>query len=242
MKAFLLAAGEGRRLRPLTDSVPKCLVPVHGTPLLAIWLRLFEENGVTEVLVNAHHLHEQVVAFLRSHPTDVTVHVVHEPRLLGSAGTVWANRAFVNGEPYFLIAYADNLTTLSLRSLARFHRIGGQPLTMGIVETDAPSEKGIAVVGPGDRVVEFAEKPARPKSRMANAGIYAANQSLFAYLRDCVPGPGGLDFGYDVVPRMVPNVTAYPIGDFLMDIGTMENYARAQELWPGLPRLQEQTT
>ena len=66
MKAFLLAAGEGRRLRPLTDSIPKCLVPVAGTPLIGLWLRLLELHGVSDVLINVHHFHEQVVDFLGS--------------------------------------------------------------------------------------------------------------------------------------------------------------------------------
>lgn len=235
MKAFLLAAGEGRRLRPLTRTVPKCLVPIHGTPLLAIWLRLFEAHGVTDVLVNVHHLHEQVTAFLRTHQTGVSVHTVYEPRLLGSAGTVIANRAFVDDAEYFFVVYADNLTTVHLRDLAAFHRSRCEPLTMGIVETAEPREKGIVVVGAGGSVVKFEEKPARPRSRTANAGIYAAGHGLFPYLEESLASRRALDFGYDVVPRMVPNVAAYPIEDFLMDIGTPEAYARAQRLWPGLP-------
>lgn len=235
MKAFLLAAGEGRRLRPLTRTVPKCLVPIHGTPLLAIWLRLLEAHGVTDVLVNVHHLHEQVTAFLRTHETGVSVHTVYEPRLLGSAGTVVTHRAFVDDAECFFIVYADNLTTVHLRDLARFHRSRREPLTMGIVETAEPREKGIVVVGTGGRVVTFEEKPARPLSRMANAGIYAAGQGLFPYLEESFAGRHAMDFGYDVVPRLVPNVAAYPIEDFLMDIGTPDAYARAQRLWPGLP-------
>ena len=69
MKAFLLAAGEGRRLRPLTDRVPKCLVPIGGTPLLGIWLRLLESHGVRGALLNTHYLADEVTAFLRTWPT-----------------------------------------------------------------------------------------------------------------------------------------------------------------------------
>jgi mannose-1-phosphate guanylyltransferase len=233
VKAFLLAAGEGRRLRPLTNSLPKCLVPVQGTPLLAIWLRLLELHGITDVLVNVHHFHEQVTAFLDSHETRVAVRTVHESRLLGSAGTVLANRDFVAGDDHFLIAYADNLTNVDLRKMIRFHQTRPEPLTVGITPTDRPTEKGTVVMGMHGQIVEFEEKSPAPRTNLANAGIYVTTQELFDYLPPSMP-MAALDFGYDVLPRMVPNIAAYRIEEFLMDIGTPEAYARAQEIWPGL--------
>lgn len=236
MKAFLLAAGEGRRLRPFTDSMPKCLVPIRRAPLLGIWLRLLETHGITRVLVNVHHFPDRVTAFLGSYPTSLTVETVYEPRLLGSAGTVRANRDFVRGEACFLILYADNLTTVDLGRMARFHRGRREPLTVGVVPTDRPTEKGTVLIGPHGQVVDFAEKAARPRSNLASAGIYVASQELFDHLPRAVPATGVLDFGYDVLPRLVPHVAAYRIEEFLTDIGTPEAYARAQDDWPGLPQ------
>jgi mannose-1-phosphate guanylyltransferase len=209
-------------------------VPIQGTPLLAIWLRLLEMHGITEVLVNVHYFHEQVVAFLASHASSVTVVTVHEPRLLGSAGTVAANRAFVEGEESFLIAYADNLTTVNLGRIIRFH--GGRPetLTLGVVPTDRPREKGTVLVGPDGRVDAFEEKADQPRSNLANAGIYVARQALFDYLPRSAPAVGVLDFGHHILPRMIPGLAAYPIEEFLMDVGTPEDYQRAQATWPGL--------
>jgi mannose-1-phosphate guanylyltransferase len=235
VKAFLLAAGEGRRLRPLTESLPKCLVPIRGIPLLAIWLQLLETHEVTSVLVNVHHFRERVTAFLGSHPTSVAVETVHEPRLLGSAGTVLANRGFVEGEKSFLVLYADNLTAVDLRKMVAFHRGRPEPLTVGVAPTDRPSEKGTVRLGSQGQVIEFAEKAAQPPSNLANTGIYVANQELFEYLPRSLPAAGVLDFGYDVLPRMVPHVAAYTIDEFLMDIGTPDAYERAQQIWPGLP-------
>jgi len=235
VKAFLLAAGEGRRLRPLTEYLPKCLVPIRGTPLLAIWLQLLEKHGITDVLVNVHHFHDQVIAFLRSYPTSLTVKPVREPQLLGSAGTVLANRDFIGEDDCFLIVYADNLTTIDLRKMILFHSGRREVLTLGVVPTDRPSEKGTVFIGANGQVVEFAEKAAQPRSHLANAGIYVANQEMFEYLPRSLPDVGVLDFGYDVLPRMVPRLAAYRIEEFLMDIGTPEAYVRAQETWPGLP-------
>src|SRR5438552_6352658 len=122
MKAVLLAAGRGTRLKPLTDSVPKCLLPIAGRPLLEYWLLLLARHGVTEVLINLHHLPDAVRRFLARSPHGPPVRTVHEPVLLGSAGTLWANRDWVSGEEEFLIACADNLTNADLGSLMRAHR------------------------------------------------------------------------------------------------------------------------
>lgn len=101
MKAFLLAAGVGSRLRPLTDTIPKCLVPIRGEPLLGIWLKLLENFGITEVLVNAHANGAQVREFLRGRFPDHQVTLAEEPELLGSAGTLVANRSWIGADPSF---------------------------------------------------------------------------------------------------------------------------------------------
>jgi len=88
LKAFLLAAGHGTRLRPITDAIPKCLVPIRGVPLLAIWLRLCQQFGIDDVLINVHAHAAAVQDFLRQNANGVQTRVVEEPELLGSAGTL----------------------------------------------------------------------------------------------------------------------------------------------------------
>src|SRR5690349_17666261 len=107
MKAFLLAAGLGTRLRPITDTLPKCLVPVNGRPLLSYWMDLLEEYGVTDVLINLHYLPDPVRRFADEYTGGVKIHLMMEEELLGSAGTLHANRDFVEGEEQFFILYAD---------------------------------------------------------------------------------------------------------------------------------------
>jgi len=230
VKAYLLAAGEGRRLRPLTERVPKCLVPFDGTPLLGIWLQLLEVHGVRAALVNTHHLPAEVEAFVKTWPTSVEVTTVHEPRLLGSAGTVLANRAFVAGEDSFLVVYADNLAALDVGRMIRFHQARPEPMTIGVVPTDRPREKGTVVLDEGGRIIAFDEKVDQPRSNLSNAGVYVADPELF----DAIAAAGPrevLDFGHHVLPLMVPHVAAYPIQEFIADIGTPEAYADAQAAW-----------
>ncbi len=226
MKAFLLAAGEGTRLRPLTETTPKCLVPICGRPLLAHWFDLFRRHGIEEVLINTHHLADQVRAYVRS-VEGVRVSVTYEPELLGSAGTLRANRDFVKGEDAFFILYADNLTHANLNALAAFHQSHPGIVTMGLFETSAPRQCGIVALDSEARIVHFVEKPAHPKSNLANAGIFVAQPGLFDFLSDRTP----LDLGHDVLPRLIGRMYGFRIREYLLDIGTLENYRKAQEEW-----------
>lgn len=235
MKAFLLAAGEGQRLRPLTERVPKCLLPVGGVPLLEIWIALLARHGISDVLVNLHYGHEQVRQFLSTVDAPPRIHAVYEPILLGSAGTVLANRGFAEADESFLVAYADNLTRIDLTKMIAFHRTHDAALTMGVAPTDKPWEKGTVVLDANQRVVAFEEKAERPRSNLANVGIYVARQQLFAYIPDSPSAGDVVDFGRHVLPEMVPNIVAHHVDELLIDIGTHENYATAQRLWTAAP-------
>jgi mannose-1-phosphate guanylyltransferase len=228
MKAFLLAGGRGERLQPLTLSTPKCLAPINGHPLLGIWLDLLGGAGVDEVLLNVSHHEDQVRAFIRSRSEGPSVHLVVEPEPRGNAGTVAAERWFVEGEDSFWVFYADNLTNMALEPLLRRHRAHDGVLTMGLFRAPDPRAAGIVVTGDDGRVVAFEEKPAEPGSDLANAGVYIARRGLL----DVLPAPGGiLDFGLHVFPRLVGQIYAFPVEGFLMDIGTPQALARASDAW-----------
>src|SRR5579863_4066102 len=94
MRALLLAAGLGTRLRPVTDSVPKCLVPIQGRPLLDYWLELLLPAPIERVLVNTYYLADQVRAYHAASPWRARVDLVHEAVLFGTGGTVLANRGW----------------------------------------------------------------------------------------------------------------------------------------------------
>ena len=105
MKAFLLAAGSGLRLRPITNSIPKCLVPINGIPLLHYWIKLFELHGINEVLINVYHLSEQIIHFCNTYGGSLKIKLYKEKYLLGSLGTIIKNRDFIKKEEKFLICY-----------------------------------------------------------------------------------------------------------------------------------------
>lgn len=231
MKAILLAAGYGTRLRPLTNTTAKCMVPIQGKPLLQWWMELFERNGVTEVLINTHYLAEQVREFIglyNKRKTGMKLTEFFEPELLGSGGTVKANQSFVEGEDAFFICYADNLTSINLSTLYSVHRkTNGSLLTMALFRAEHPQACGIAALDSQNRIIDFTEKPAVPKSNLANAGVYIAGESLFSYF----PEAAFSDFGKDVLPKLINKMYGWETTDYLIDIGSPENYMRAQKEW-----------
>lgn len=230
MKAFLLVAGKGTRLRPLTDTIPKCLVPVKRTPLLGIWLNLCRIYGITDVLINLHHLPDEVENYINSNSFGINITTFYEENLLGSAGTVLANKGFVKDERYFFIIYGDNLTNINLRKMLEFHVKHGGIFTMGLFKTELPQVCGIAEINEGNIITSFVEKPANPSSNLANSGIYVATEELFEY----IPKKEYADFGLDVLPRLTGKMYGYIINEYLLDIGIPENYKWANEEWEGL--------
>ncbi len=228
MKAFLLAAGFGTRLRPLTDTVPKCLVPICGEPLLSHWLKLLEFHGITDVYINTHYLAEKVSEFIIEHnrnSSGIKAHELYEKELLGSGGTVKAGREIV-GDDDFLICYADNLTNIDLTELINKHKELNPVLTMALFRTNKPKMCGIATLD-NEIITEFTEKPENPKSDLANAGIYVASKEIFEYMPDAEV----IDFGHDVLPRLCGKMAGIETHSYLIDIGTPDNYKLAQEQW-----------
>ena len=229
MKAFVLAAGLGTRLRPLTDHVPKCLVAVRGRPLLDVWLDGLREAGVDEVLVNVHHMADRVRAHLAAHRGAPRVRVSHEPTLLGSAGTLVANRDFVGSDEVFLAVNGDDLTDFDVRELvSALERAPGAEAAIAVFHAPRPEACGILEVT-GGVVTSFEEKPSAPRSDLANAGMYAFRRSVL----DLVPERTPVDIGTDLLPLLVGRAVAVPVGDaFLLDIGTPEALSRAEAEWP----------
>lgn len=234
MKAFLLAAGNGTRLRPLTDSVPKCLLPIQGIPLLEIWLNNCKAAGITDVLVNAHAHAEAIRQFAAQQKTEVRMRIVEEPALLGSAGTLAQNREFIAGENYFFVLYADVLTNIDLRRMLEFHQQKSYPAMLGIYQVPDPTRCGIVTTDENAVIRDFVEKPERPASNWAFSGVMIAEPDLFDFL----PAQRPADLGFDVLPKMAGNMAAYKISEYLLDIGTLSNYQDAQRSWPGLDQLQ----
>lgn len=228
MKAFLLTAGLGTRLRPLTDTTPKCMLDIDGRPLLDMWLDAFDRAGVNEVLVNLHHLPDVVRHHIAARTGPPAVRTFFEPELLGSAGTLIANREWVDGEDLFLACYADNLTDFDLRSLVQAHREYDAVATLTVFHSERPWAGGVVEIDAAGAVTGFVEKPANPVSDLTNAGMYAFHPSVL----DEIDGVPPKDIGFDLLPRLVGRAQAVLVEGYFRDIGTTDAYRRAREEWP----------
>lgn len=233
MKAFLLAAGLGTRLKPLTDTTPKCLLKICGEPLLNIWLDNLEKAGIKELLINTHTFPGQVKDLISGRKNRTNIILSYEKELLGSGGTISANFEFVKNEENFFIIYADNLTNAPLTDLIDFHSNRDSVFTTYVYKTNVPSQKGIFLADEDGKVIDFEEKPANPKSDLANAGIGILNRKIFNYLiKDRI-----LDFGHDVMPLIMNKIYIKKTDAYIKDIGTLKDYKDAQSEWAELKNL-----
>jgi mannose-1-phosphate guanylyltransferase len=227
LNALLLAAGLGSRLRPLTDKVPKCLVPIHGKPLLGYWLDLLLPNGIERVLVNTHYLAGPVRAFCQVSPWRDRIALVHEPRLLGTGGTILANRGFFGGKA-FMVAHADNLSRFSVAGLLRAHqeRPGAAAMTMMTFETDTPRSCGIVEVDASGLVQRFHEKVPNPPGTRANAATYVMEPETIDFIASL--GREYVDISTEVLPHFVGRIATFHNSDYHRDIGSAEGLRAAE--------------
>lgn len=229
MKAFLLTAGLGTRLLPITKTTPKCLVEIGGKPLIHWWFDAMEQAGVTEVLINLHHLPKQVKDYVTKINTAIKVNYFMEEVLLGSAGTLRANYDFVKEEDHFFIIYSDNLSSMKLKDLYSFHQGQAHLFSMALFNSNNPTACGIAVLDSKKTIIDFVEKPTHPKSPLANAGIYIAHPSIIELIpKNKIPA----DIGFDLLPQLINHMSGWENEDYLIDIGTHANLAKARAEWP----------
>lgn len=227
MKALLLAAGEGTRLRPVTNKVPKCLVPINAKPLLEYWLENLSQAGVGEFLINTCYLPEQVEKFVSTCKYKDMITLAHEEKLLNTGGTVLANSEFFKDEAFMLV-HADNLSFCDFLQFINAHknRPATCEITMMLFKTDNPSSCGIVELDGFGVVQNFYEKVASPPSNLANGAVYICEPSVIEFMKSL--NKKEIDFSIDVLPRYMGRINTYLNSIYHRDIGTIESYALAQ--------------
>jgi mannose-1-phosphate guanylyltransferase len=199
-KAMLLAAGKGTRLRPLTETVPKCMVEVAGKPLLEHNVEWLGKFGVTHLVINLHYMPEAVTShFGDGGKWGLNITYSHEEELLGTAGAV--KKAASIFDSAFFVWYGDNLSTCRLDRLWQFHQAKGGISTIALHHRDDPTQSGIVGVGEGGRIDRFLEKP-RPDevfSHWVSAGILVLEPRVL----EMIPSEGASDFGRDIFPALL---------------------------------------
>lgn len=215
MKAMLLAAGLGSRLRPLTDALPKCMVPVAGTPLLARNIAWLREHGVTDLCVNLHYFPEAVTRYFGDgRDFGVRLRYSSEPELRGTAGALDAVRDWLADAP-FLVLYADNLIRLDLAAFLELHHRTAAALTMALFWREDVRASGVAQLTADGQIRAFQEKPApgMELSHWVNAGLFCCTPAVLRF----IPAGRFSDFGFDVLPAMTAageRLQGYQMGEY----------------------------
>jgi len=227
VRALLLAAGLGTRLRPLTDRVPKCLVPIKGRPLLDYWLEMLSEAGVGPLLVNLHYLPDMVRSYIAQSRYQDKVEIAYEEILLGTGGTILANRNFFNDGP-FMVVHADNFSRFDVNAfIARHHaRPEGCEITMMTFTTDTPQSCGIVELDERGVVKNFHEKVSNPPGNLANGAVYIVEQNVVDFIVS--RGKQFVDISTEVLPHFLNRIATYHNDDIHIDIGTPESYNQAE--------------
>lgn len=229
MRALLLAAGLGSRLRPLTTKIPKCLVPIQGKPLLEIWLDSLSDAGVGPCLVNTHYMAGEVENFVKQSRHQASVRTTFESELLGTAGTLIANIRFFQEQDGLLI-HADNYCIENLNAFVAAHlgRPKGCEMTMMTFRTEEVSSCGIVELDEKNIVVGFHEKVANPPGNLANGAVYILSAELLRRMESDYPD--AVDFSLEILPTLLGKIYSFETSEIFLDIGTTENYNRANEL------------
>ena len=226
MRAMLLAAGLGTRLRPLTDTMPKCLVPIKDQPLLGIWLERLSQVGIGPFLINTHYFAKQVEAFIETSPFRDQVTLGNELELHGTAGTLISNLDFFKGEDGLMI-HADNYSLADFTAFQQAHR--NRPpeclLTMMTFRTDDPSSCGIVELDERGVVIGFHEKVAKPPGNLANGAVYIPSADLLNRLATDLHTVK--DFSTEVLNRFIGRIYSYETSEVFLDVGTPETYEQA---------------
>ncbi len=228
MKALILAAGEGTRLRPLTLDRPKPMLPVGDRPVIEHLIDLLRRHSVSQVAINLHYKPDAILSHVRD-GTDFGISVTYsyEERLLGSAGAAKRLEWFLDDT--FLVLYGDALTDANLALLVERHRAADAALTLGLYRVDDPTRCGIVQVDNDGRITRFVEKPSHEDafSTLANAGVYVVQPRVLEF----VPPERPFDFGHDLIPILMDRglpVYGHELDAYVLDIGSPERYAQAQ--------------
>ena len=228
VRALILSAGLGTRLRPITDTIPKALVPINSKPLLDIWLDLLDAAGIRKILINTHYFAEQIEQHVAASPYRDAITTTYEETLLNTGGTLLANRDFF-GDADILLIHGDNLSRFDLQAMVRRHneRPPECKMTMMLFRTDNPSSCGIVTLDEREVVVDFQEKPDQPQSDLANGAVYILAPELMDRL--AALDKTEIDFSLEIIPELMGQIYTFRNDDYHRDIGTPESYARAQK-------------
>jgi len=233
LKALLLAAGMGMRLRPLTETIPKCLVQINGKALLSYWIELLVQADIKEILINTHYLSSQVNNFIEISKYANYITLVHEEKLLGTGGTLIKNQGFFEDGPVILI-HSDNLSKFNMNEFidTYMNRQNEVEITMMTFITDAPQTCGIIELDSSGIVRNLHEKVKNSPGDLANGAVYIISSSVIDYIKSL--NKSFVDFSTEVLPHYIGKINTFHNRCYHRDIGNLDSLEKGNQEYSNL--------
>jgi NDP-sugar pyrophosphorylase family protein len=200
LKAVILAAGKGDRLKNVTTRIPKPMIEFRGKPILEYNIDLCKRHGITDLYINTHHLPQVIQEYFGDGSRlGVSISYSYEQTLLGTSGALKNFSCYLGTDPFFVI-YGDNYSDYDLSSLVEKQRQSNAMVVIGFHWRDYTAESGVAEFNSQDRIVRFVEKPKQGESdsHWVNAGVYYLQPDIHSYIPD-----GFSDFAKDIFPILL---------------------------------------
>jgi len=220
LKAVILAAGEGKRLGAITQTIPKPMIKIAGKPIIEHNILMCKNYNIDEIFINLHHLPLSIKNYFGDGSRwGVKISYKYEPKLLGTAGAVKNFSKELLDMPFFVI-YGDNYCDFDLQIITEFHEQNLSDFTMALFQLDEVSNSGVVELTSDGKINRFIEKPINSdiNSRWVNAGIYLMNPKILNEIK-----MGYVDFGYDVIPFLIErgyNIYGYKMKKRVIAIDT----------------------
>jgi len=227
VKAVILAGGYGTRLRPLTYTKPKPMLPLAGKPILQFIVEAVGREGFSDVIVTTNYFREQVIeSFGDGSSFGVRLTYPEEKKPLGTAGSVKNSEEYLNET--FAVIQGDNITEIKFTDILDFHKKKGGIATIALLAVENPHLFGIAQLDSDNRIRSFKEKPGQHEifSNLASIGLYVLEPEVLNYIPDGVE----CDFAKNVFPSLLSSgekMYGYPARGFWTDTGVPKNYVKA---------------
>lgn len=224
MKAMILAAGVGSRLQPLTNNLAKSMMPIINKPVMEHTLNLLSNQGVTEVVINIHHLAEQIKDYFGDGSNfGINIKYSFEEELMGTAGGIKKVADFFDDT--FIIISGDALTDIKIKDVYDYHKQKKALATICLKKVADVEKYGVVITDREGKINSFQEKPAREEalSELVNTGIYIFEPEILDY----IPANEVYDFGKQLFPKLVEinaPLYGYSLKDYWNDVGSFAEY------------------
>ena len=226
MKAFILAAGIGKRLRPYTKNIPKCLIKINGVPLLDIWVDKLLNAGIKKIYINTFYLSEKLEGHINKSTYKKKIRLIKETKLHGTAGSLYRNIKYFLKEEKIILLHGDNYSLEPIENFINFHNkySKNKDLTIMSFKTKYPSQCGIIKKNKKNCMIAYHEKKKKFHGYFANSAIYVLNKKFIVNYKK--KHSTAFDFSNDIIPHYINKANVFHSKKKFDDIGTVQIYKK----------------